>query len=70
MNGHDLIELGRGVLIDGHRRLGRDAVGAAAHVGDDDLVAEPVHLEEWRGAHEGLRRRFGPYMADMAPDCQ
>ena len=43
---HDLVELGRGIGIDGDSRRRRDPIGATAHVGNDDLVAEPVHLGE------------------------
>ena len=39
-----------GVGIERDRGGGRHAIRAAAHVGNDDLVAEPVHLGEVRSA--------------------
>jgi hypothetical protein len=43
---HDLVEARRRIGIERDGRGRRDAIGAAAHVGNDDLVAEPVHLGE------------------------
>src|SRR5689334_291767 len=49
MDGHDLIELRRGIGIERNRRGRRHTIGAAAHVDDDDLVAEAIHLQKMRG---------------------
>ena len=72
---HDLVELGRGIGIDGDRRRRRHAIGTAAHVGNDDLVAEPVHLgERRRRAQFRLREMrmsvWCAYMAETAGNCQ
>ena len=62
---HDLVELGRGIGIERDRRGRRDAVGAAAHVGNDDLVAEPVHLGERRGVPIArIQKASCAYMAE------
>jgi hypothetical protein len=50
MDGHDLVELGAGGGIDGDGGFRRHPAGASAHVSDDDLVAQPVHLEKGDGA--------------------
>src|SRR5690606_2821066 len=46
VNRHDLIEGGFAVACKMDRGFRRNPVRAAAHVGNDDLIAEPVHLGE------------------------
>ncbi|MNT57937.1 hypothetical protein D3C72_1953450 [compost metagenome] len=83
MHGHDLVELGFGACIDGDGGLGRNAIGAAAHVGHDDLVAQPVHLEkrhaaQWSASQSDESEQcswkrnnpFRLYMADAREKCQ
>ena len=60
---------GSALIADRRRR--RHPVGTAAHVGNDDLVAEPVHLEEWGVGHRSrLSVAVSAYMADMGRNCQ
>ena len=64
---HDLVEPGRRIGVERDRRGRRHAVGAAAHVGNDDFVAEPVHLGELgRAGHRAQVSavRFRRYMAE------
>lgn len=69
---HDLIEPRRRITAQRDCDGGRHPVGTAAHVGDDNLVAEPVHLEKRHAAHAGRshRRLLRPYMAELTRNCQ
>ena len=69
---HDLVELRRRIGGERHRRGRRDAIRAAAHVGDDDVVAEPVHLGEGGCAgHEArVSAVFRRYMAERTANYQ
>src|SRR5690606_39368266 len=52
---HDLVEPRRRIGVERDRCLGRHAIGATAHVGNDDLVAEAVHPGKGRAlAHAAL----------------
>jgi hypothetical protein len=53
---HDLIEFRRRVCIERDGCAGRDTVGVAAHIGNDDVVAEPVHLGEGCCAGHGVEK--------------
>ena len=61
MDRHDLVEPGRGIGVQRNGGRRRHLIGTAAHVGNDDLVADAVHLGERGGACHGsqFRVRFG-----------
>ena len=69
---HHLVELCRRVGVERYRRLTGHARGRAAHIGDDDLVAEPVHLGELHPCgHRGcLPHSVGRYMAEQPGNYQ
>jgi hypothetical protein len=67
VNRHDLIEGGFAVACKTDRGFRRNPVRAAAHVGNDDLIAEPVHLGEGCPGGHSCRGSVLPAAALMQP---